>query len=310
MKTQSNRIFIILAALMFLLGACQSSTPVAPGAATSEPIATATKVMPTATPTPIDPQALLQTAVDRFVEASSIQMNSHEVISYQGMAADGSVNAVYGEFNALYDILRDPEMKVHVQSQFRYGPDAAFTGEEYYLYEQGDSAYRLTLNDDEMPFIEEIGGQSVDSLLGDVYQTVLQYGKQAQFISQGDGEVVYVLDHPAWYTLQGAVGFADLGLLAMQPDGAELVKDYVEQAYPDVQTVRFILHVSIANQVITKVEMDNRDFMLSFWNAYNQALVDQGADPEQLTRYEIQPEHGSEFLFSSYGQVSDFDIPD
>ena len=95
----------------------------------------------------------------------------------------------------------------------------------------------------------------------------------------------------------------------MQPDGDELVKDYVEQAYPDIKTVRFILHVSIADQIITKVERDNRDFMLSFWSAYNQALVEQGADPDQLTQYEILPELVSEFLFSSYDQISDFDIP-
>ena len=96
--------------------------------------------MSTATPTPIDPQALLQIAIDRFIEASSIQMSSREVISYQGIAADGSVNAVYGEFDGVYDVLRSTEKKVHIQSQFRYSPDAAFTSEEYYLYEQGDSA--------------------------------------------------------------------------------------------------------------------------------------------------------------------------
>lgn len=308
MKTQSPRLPIILAAVAILLSACQPSLP----AATSEPTATATiaPVLPTATPTPIDPQALLQTAVDRFAGASSFQMSSHEISSYQGIAADGSVNAIYGEFNAVYDVLRSPEKKVHIQSQFRYSPDATFTGEEYYLYEQDGVAYRVTLVVDGAPIVEEIGGRTVDSLIGDVYQTVLQYGKQAEFTTQEDGEMVYMLDHPAWYTLQGAVGFADLGILAMQPDGEELVKDYVEQAYPDIQTVRFILHVSIADQIITQVEMDNRDVMLSFWSAYNQALVDQGADPDQLTHYEVQPEHMSEYYFDSYDQVPDFDIPE
>ena len=194
------------------------------------------------------------------------------------------------------------------KSQFRFSRDSEYTGEEYYIYEQDGTVLRRTVETEGLTAAEEAGAQSVESFLGDAYQTILQYGTQAQFTAQDADEVVYTLDHPAWYTLQGAVGFADLGLLAMQPDGDELVKDYVEQVYPNVQTVRFILHVSIADQVITKLELDNRDFMQSFFEAYDQALVDQGADPEQLTRYEILPEHCSEFVFGSYNQVPDFDI--
>jgi hypothetical protein len=308
MKTQLTRLPVILAGIAILLSACQPSLPAAP----SEPTATATiaPILPTATPTPIDPQALLQTAVDNFVGASGYRMNSHEITSYKAIAADGSVNTIYGEFDAVYDVLFEPETKVHIQSQFRFGPDFDFTGEEYYVYEQDGAVFRLTPDDEGLSTVEETGGQPIERFIGDVYQTVVQYGKQAQFTAQGEDEIVYTLDHPAWYTLQGAVGFADLGLLAMQPDGAELVKDYVEAFYPDVRTVRFILHVSITDQVITKVEMDNRDFMLSFWSAYDQALVEQGADPDQLTHYEIQPEHVSEYYFSSYDQVSDFNLPD
>ena len=316
MKTRSGFFLFFMLAPALLLGACRPSLPSAPaavaGTAAATPAVTATAIptpLLTFTPTPVDTQALLQTAVDRFIAASSFQMSVHEIASYQGIAADGTVTPIYGEVNTVYDYLRRPELKVHVRSQFRYSPDSDYTGDEFYLFEQNGAAFMLTLNSGEPPTIEETGGRPVDTLVGDAYQAVLQYGTQAQFTMQDPGEVVYILDHPAWYTLQGALGFADLGLLAAQPNGAELVKEYVGQVYPDVQTVRFILHVSIADQVITRVELDNRAFMQSLWSAYRQALIDQGADPAQINQYEILPEHGVEFLFGSYDQVPDFNIP-
>jgi hypothetical protein len=307
MKTYPFRQSLILLLLLCLLGACQPALPTAP-VADGETTIPSTEV-PTLTPTPLDTQALLQTAVDHFIEAASFQMSIDEIVSYHGIAADGAVTEVYGEFNSTYDVLREPESKLRVQSQFRFSPDTDFTGETYYGYEENGKAYRLTYDAEGQSLVDEMSGQTLEALLGDVYPTLLQYGAQAQFTEQDTDEVIYTLDHPAWYTLQSAVGFADLGFLAMQEDGAELVKDYVEQAYPDVQTVRFILHVSLADQTITEVELDNRAFMLSFWDAYNQALVDQGVDLAQLTRYEIQPEHHMTVLFSSYDQIPDFALP-
>ena len=310
MKTYPVQRSLILLILLFLLGSCQSAlptTPVVDGETSGASLRT--EVLPTLTPTPLDTQALLQTAVDHFTEAASFQMSLDEIVSYHGIAADGAVTEVYGEFTSIYDVLCEPEPKVRVQSQFRYNPGADFTDEEYYGYEEAGSALLLTFDSEGQPIVEELNGQMLETLLGDVYSTILQYGAQALFTEQEAGEVIYTLDHPIWYTLKSAIGFADLGLLAMQEDGAELVKDYVEQAYPDVKTVRFILHISIADQTITEVELDNRAFMLSFWDAYNQALVDQGVDPAQLTRYEIQPEHHTQFLFSSYDQVPDFTLP-
>ena len=307
MKTTSLRRTLLLIALVLLFGACSPVSPTAPVADGKTTIPSTEA--PTPTSTPLDTQALLQTAVDHFVEAASFQMSIDEIVSYHGIAVDGSVTKVYGEFKSIYDVLREPEPKVRVQSRFRFSPDADFTGETYYGYEEDGKAYRLIFDSDDQPMIEELSGQMLETLLGDVYSTILEYGTQARFTEQEADEVIYTLDHPAWYTLQSAVGFADLGFLAMQEDGAELVKDYVEQAYPDVQTVRFILHVSIADQTLTEVELDNRAFMLSFWDAYNQALVDQGADLAQLTSYEIQPEHHAQFLFGSTNQVPDFTLP-
>jgi hypothetical protein len=298
---------VILLVLLCLLGACRSAPPTAP-AGDGETAIPSTDT-PAPTTAPLDAQALLQTAVDHFVEAASFQMSLDEIVSYHGIAADGTVTEVYGEFGSVYDVLREPEPKVRVQSQFRFSPDADFTEETYYGYEEDSKAYMLTFDSEGQSRVEEMRSPTLETLLGDVYSTILEYGPQAQFTTQDTDEVIYTLDHPAWYTLQSAVGFADLGFLAMQEGGAKLVKDYVEQAYPDVQTVRFILHVSVADQAITEVELDNSAFMLSFWEAYNQALVDQGADSAQLTSYEIQPEHHAEFLFSSHNQVPDFTLP-
>jgi len=38
-------------------------------------------------------------------------------------------------------------------------------------------------------------------------------------------------------------------------------------------------------------------------------LIEQGAEAEALTRYVIMDENGSEYFFSHYNQVQDFEIP-
>ena len=297
---------IIMTVLIFIAG-CTNSNVSSPTIQTA--VKASETTVPTTTAKPIDPQALLERAVDHFVEALNFRMSTHEVVSYQAIAADGTTRMIYGEFKTNYDYLRDPEAKVRVGSQFRYGPDSDFIDEEYYLFEEEGKAFILTFEEDGVPVVEETGGEKVDKLVGDAYQAVLQFGKAAQFTEQDGDELVYTLDHPEWYTLQGAIGFADLGLLYAQPDGEKLVKEYAMEMYPDLQPVRFVLYVSITDEVITKVELDNRAFMLSFWDAYDQALIDHGADPAQLTKYDIQPEHGTTVLFSDYDEVPDFDIP-
>lgn len=168
----------------------------------------------------------------------------------------------------------------------------------------------LTFNEDGAPSVEETGGKAIESLIGDAYQAIFLYGKDAEFVQLDGGEAIYLLAPEAWYTLSGAAGFADLGLLYSAPDGLELVKAYAEEHYHDVQPVSFSLHVSIADKVITTIEGDNRAFIQSFFAAYDQALIDQGADPSQLTKYVIKSEHGSEIMVGSYNQVPDFDIPE
>jgi hypothetical protein len=301
-KNISAYLLIFITVFLFITGCTGNVVPSPTTQAT-------TTAMPTVTPTQIDPQALLESAVDHFVETSNFRMSTHEVVSYESITADGTTRSIYGEFKTEYDYLRKPEVKVRVGSQFRYIPDSEFIDEEYYLFEQEGVAFILTFGEDGAAVVKETGGEQVDLLVGDAYQGILQYGKAAEFTEQDGDEFVYKLDHPEWYVLRGAIGFADLGLLHAQPDGDVLVREYAAEMYPDVQPVRFILHVSIADKVITKVELDNRAFMQSFWESYDQALIDQGTDPTQLTQYDIQPEHGMTVLFSDYGQVPDFDLP-
>lgn len=310
MKKQFLFLVGILVIVVTILTACQAATDLPPThvATVSEP--TAPSPTETAIVEAVDPQALLDAAVGKFATASSFEMRTHEITSYNAIIEDGSNRMIYGEFNSIYDIHRSPAFKVRVQTDFRYSPDSDFTSEEYFLAEIDGVAYSIRVNEDGSAVIEETGGQSVEALIGDTYQAILQFGKDAVLISQDDDEVVYKFEPAAWYLLPGAVRFADLGLLLAQPNGAELVKEYAEELYPDVSPTQFVLHVSIAMQEITRVEVFNQDFMMSFWEAYDQALVAAGADPTQLTRYEILPEHGAEIIIDQYDQAPDFDLPE
>ena len=310
MKIKSVGILFLIAVLMSFIAGC-TATPeslptkevVATDPVTQQPSATSTSVT-------VEPQALLELAMDHFMAASSFQMKTHEITAYQANIADGTVRTIYGEFMTTYDIHREPEFKVRVQSQYRYSPETDFFSEEYFLFERNGAAYFSTFGEDGKPSIEELGGQSIEKLIGDTYQAISQFGMNAQFSHHDNGDYVYILEPSSWYLLTGAVQFADLGLLLAGPDGEAMVKEYAEQMYPNVQPSRFTLHVSLDDQMITAVEMENKDFMLSFWGAYDQALIEQGADPDQLTEYEILPEHGAETLFDSYDQAPDFEIPE
>lgn len=308
MKIKIKSILIASAILMFFIAGCNGSvaseaTAVISGATTSTSL-------PLSTPKALDTQVLLDQAVDHFLTATSLQMKIHDITSYNAITADSTVRSIYGEFDTVYDIQRLPEMKIRVQSDFRFSPESDFYSEEYYLFEQDNVAYMLTFDKNGEPLFEETSGQSIDMLIGDAYQAVMQYGKEAQFDRQEDDGIFYVLDIYDWYTLSGAVSFADLGLLYAQPNGEDLVKEYAQRMYPNVQPIQLILQISLADRAITAIEVNNQAFVESFWEAYDQVLVDQGVDPKQLTHYEIQPEHGGECFVGEYDQVQDFDIPD
>jgi hypothetical protein len=138
---------------------------------------------------------------------------------------------------------------------------------------------------------------------------LVTYSDQARFVAQSDGVAVYVLDHPKWYILEGAIGFADLGFLHGQENGEQFVEQYVAEHYPNVETIVFTIYVAVDEGVITRVKVDDRDFMASLWAEVDRALIEQGAEAETLTRYVIMDENGAEYFFSNYNQVQDFEIP-
>jgi len=141
-----------------------------------------------------------------------------------------------------------------------------------------------------------------------IYQTLPTYSDRAEFVGERDGEAIYVLEHPEWYRLRGAAGFADLGFLYGQEDGARLVEQYAAERYPNVRGVRFTIHVAMEDETISTVLVDDAEFMLSVWAEVDRALIAEGVEPSGLTRYEVMDEHGAEYHFAQYETVPDFSI--
>ena len=137
---------------------------------------------------------------------------------------------------------------------------------------------------------------------------MVTYSDQTRFVKESDFTAVYVLEHPKWYRLEGATGFANLGLLYGQEGSEQIIEQYVTEHYANVETIVFTIYVAVDERVITKVEVDDRDFMISLLADVDRALIEQGAKAETLNRYVIMDENGSEYLFSHYNQVQDFEI--
>jgi hypothetical protein len=307
-----------------LVGCGTSGTPAvvttSPVAQTPLPIAVTTQPVftPTATAAPTAPESplpsapgeVLQSAVANLQSAISFHMAVHAVRAYRAMDPDGATRlVVYGEFNTSYAVIRLPRLKVHATYAERYDPEAAFVRRESYTYEENGKYFARFVEASTVGDVEEVDPQHIEPIASDVYQTVVTYSDVAQFVAERDGVAIYILDHPEWYRLEGAIGFADLGFLHAQENGEQLVKQYAAEHYPNVHTIRFTVYVAVDEQAVTKVVVDDRDFMLSVWAEVDRALIERGEKPENLTRYEVLPANGAEYLFRDYNQVQDFEIP-
>lgn len=249
---------------------------------------------------------VLESAVANLSNAASFEMAAHEVRAYQVIGANGETRQVYGEFNTNYAVIRLPLLKVYGNHEYRYDPQADFLRCDSYTYQENSRYFTQLFETSVTSATEEIDLQWIEPFAGDVYQTLVTYSDQARFVTESDGVAVYVLDHPEWYILEGAIGFADLGFLHGQENGEQLVEQYVAEHYPNVETIVFTIYVAVDERVITRVEVDNSDFMASLWAEVDRALIEQGAEAETLTRYVIMDENGSQYLFSNYNQVQDF----
>ena len=181
--------------------------------------------------------------------------------------------------------------------------------QESYTYQENGKYFTRFVEADVARYVEETDFQRIQPMAGDVYQTLVTYSSQAEFVTERDGVAVYTLDHPEWYRLEGAVGFADLGFLRLQENGEQLIKQYVADHYPNVKTIRFTIYVATDEQVITKVLVDDHDFMVSVGAEVDRALIERGENLEDLPRYEIMSANGAEYLFCHYNQLQDFEIP-
>jgi len=232
------------------------------------------------------------------------------VRAYRVIEPSGATKmVVYGEFDSDHAVMRLPTLKVHATYADRYDPQDDFVKRESYTYQENGKYYTRFVEASIASDLEEIDLQRIQPMAGDVYQTLVGYSSQAEFVKESGGVAVYILDHPEWYRLERAVAFADLGLLRLQENGEQLIKEYAAEHYPNVKTIRFTIYVATDEQVITKVLVDDSDFMDSVWADVDRALIERGEKPENLTRYEVMSANGTEHVFSNYNQVQHFEIP-
>jgi hypothetical protein len=252
---------------------------------------------------------LLQKAVANLQEAASFELTANEVRAYRVIESDGVTRLVYGEFNSNHTVVRRPVLNVHSSCKYRYDPQAEFMKYETDSYEENGKFYSVQIEGSVPGPTEEIDPQHLEPFAGDVYQTLVTYHDRAEFATERDGKAVYLLEHPAWYELNGAIGFASLGFLQQAEDGEQLIQQYVIERLPNVETVIFIITVNIEEGLILKVEVDDSDFMASLWEEVDRALLEQGAEASTLTRYEVMDVNGAEYFFRNYNQDQAFEIP-
>jgi hypothetical protein len=234
----------------------------------------------------------------------------HDVRAYQITDTNGETTLVYGEVTANHAVIRLPALKAHGSYEYRYDPQADFLRYDSYTYQ---------VNGNYFTRIDEISGagdavridpEQAEPIAGDVYQTLVTYSDHAKLVTESDGIAVYTIEHPKWYTLKGAIGFADLGFLYLQENGEQLIEQYVAEHYLNVKPILFTIYVAVDEHLIRRVEVDDRDFMVSIWAEVDRALIEHGEKPENLTRYEVMDVNGAEYLFTDYNQVQDFEIPE
>lgn len=279
---------------------------------TPEPVLQVTITTPTIeneTLVPIQVDELLKNAVANLQSATSFELVGHEIRAYQIIDASGTVKTVYGEFDTLYTVLRLPMLKVHADYKYRYDPQADFAEYESYTYQEDDKYFTQFIEASIANDVEEIDARQLEPMSSDVYQTLVTYFNQAQFVSESDGVAIYTLEHPEWYRLERAIGFADLGFLYGQENGEQLVELYAAEHYPNVETIRFTIYVAVDEQMITRVVIDDQDFMASVWAEVDRGLIESGVTSENLSSYEIMSVNGAEYLFSNYNQIQDFSLP-
>ncbi len=236
-------------------------------------------------------------------------MSVHDVRAYQIIDTNGETMLVYGEFTTNYAVIRLPALKVHGSYEYRYDPQADFLKYDSYTYQENGKYFARIVEFSGTGDEVEVDSEQIEPITGDVYQTLVTYSDQAEFVTESDGIAVYVIEHPEWYTLRGAIGFADLGFLYMQENGEQLIEQYVAEHYLNVEPILFTISVAVDEHLITKVEVNDRDFMVSIWAEVDQVLIEQGEKPENLTRYEVMDVNGAAYLFSNFNQVQDFEIP-
>jgi len=260
-----------------------ANTLVRPAASLTPAPTKTVQVSPTAT----DMLVILKNAVANLAGAESFKMDEHSTRAYNIFSPDGKNRLVFGEFHDHYQVSRAPALTIHCLGEYRYDPEGEFSHFESDTIQIGDVFQTRVIEPAGITTTETVDIKHVTPFSSDIFQTLLNYADQAEFVEENQGNAVYQLTHPAWYELQSAIGFADLGFLSMQEHSEERLKAYAADHYPGVKPILFTISVSMHDQHITRVTMDDRDFMISVWEENHRALVEQGIALEDLPRYQV-----------------------
>jgi hypothetical protein len=294
--TRSSLILLVL----LLLAACSGELTTASSAPVVTPSAIPQKPsIIQASPTPL-PNVLLKTAIQKLQGASAFQMDEQSIRHYQIHEKDDRITTVYGEFHNLYSVSRQPQLDITIHREYRYSPSGAFSLEESEITEKEGKVFLRQISPFTTDPPAEMNRDALEPFNGDVYQTLVQYSDAAVYNGSNGDTAEYILDHPEWYRLQGAVGFANLGFLSTQPDSGRLIEEYVQQNYPDVKTIRFILRVDIARQEVKEVIIEDGDFMLSVWKSVKRAAAAQGGKINEMPEYRVLEDNGTTVTFTGY----------
>ncbi len=252
---------------------------------------------------------ILAQAVNNLQNASSFHLSSQSVRSYKTTSPDHSTQLIYGEDNRECQVIHYPQIKVTCSQSYRYSPEEPFSSTTIHYWQQDQNFFMQEETEDGLTQRAAIDESQIDPLSGDVYETLAAYYKEAKFIKQDNGIAEYELVHPAWYKLNSALGFANLGLFIGMQDNDQTVQQYLQDHYQYVNPPIFSIFVNLDTVQISKVSIDDRNFMTSIWASIDEELLKENRGTTELTKYEILESNASTYFFNNYDQVADFQIP-
>jgi hypothetical protein len=296
---------IVLFCSLILLSSCEVGTPTQTVTSTFTKI---TDIVPVST-LPISKNSILQNAVHNLIKTSSFETSSHEIRAYKATSPDKSVKIVYGEFIRKCEVIQSPEIKANCSQTYRYSPESDFFSDTTYYWQANGNYYQKEFLQDLPAQETKTDFELIEPFSNDVYKTLINYYKNANFVNQEGNIAKFVLVHPEWFKLNSALGFTNLGLFLTMKDKDKLIKEYLVDHYQNVTPPIFTIFIDTNTEQIKSVEINDKDFMTSVWADIDQEIKKQNGENLVLTQYEVLDSNSSVHYFQNYDQVADFQIP-